>query len=43
MYHLIMAEKIKRGLICIHGVKMGEKCVDCMGPQELDLEGEDSG
>ena len=40
MYHLIMAEKIKRGLICQHGVKTGEKCIDCMGPQELDL-GED--
>ena len=41
MYHLIVAEKIKRGLVCQHGVKTGDVCVDCMGPQELDLEGED--
>jgi len=38
MYHLIVAEKIKRGLICQHGVPTGEKCVDCMGPQELELD-----
>ena len=40
MYYLIVAEKIKRGLVCQHLVPTGEKCVDCMGPQELDL-GED--
>ena len=37
MYHLIVVEKIKRGLICQHGVKISEKCIDCMGPQELEL------
>lgn len=40
MFHLIVAEKIKRGLICQHGIKAGEKCVDCMGLQELELEGD---
>ena len=40
MYHLIVAEKIKRGLVCQHNVPAHEKCVDCMGPQELNLEGE---
>ena len=41
MYHLIVAEKIKRGLVCQHNIPAHEKCVDCMGPQELELEGED--
>lgn len=41
MYHLIVAEKIKRGLVCQHGIKTGDKCIDCSGPQELNLEGED--
>ncbi len=41
MFHLIVAEKIKKGLICQHGTPTGEKCVDCMGPQELELEGDD--
>ena len=41
MFHLIVAEKIKLGLICIHGIPTGDKCIDCSGPQELNLEGED--
>ena len=40
MYHLIVAEKIKKGLICQHLIPAGEKCVDCMGPQEINVEGE---
>ena len=40
MYHLIVAEKIKRGLVCQHNIPAHEKCIDCSGPQELNL-GED--
>lgn len=29
MVKLIIMEKIKRGLICIHGVKKGKHCKDC--------------
>ena len=35
MVELIIREKIKKGLICVHGVKEGEKCVDCNGVIEL--------
>lgn len=37
MVELIIREKIKKGLICKHGVPAGEKCIDCMGPQEINL------
>jgi len=37
MYHLTVAEKIKKGLICQHGISKDEKCIDCNGPQELEL------
>ncbi len=40
MLSLIVEEMIKKGIMCEHGVKAGEKCVDCMGPQELKLKGE---
>ncbi len=36
MVELIIMEKIKKGLICVHGVKKGEKCVDCSGVVELE-------
>lgn len=38
MVGLIIEEKVKRGLICVHGVATGEKCIDCSGPQEINLE-----
>ena len=37
MLNLIMSEKLERGMICKHGIETGKKCVDCSGPQELNL------
>lgn len=36
MNHLIQCERIKKGLICKHGIETGEKCVDCSGAVELE-------
>ncbi len=38
MVELIIREKIKKGLICKHGVKKGEKCIDCSGAVELETD-----
>lgn len=37
MNHLIQCERVKKGLICKHGVAKSEKCVDCSGAVELDI------
>ena len=29
MVELILREKIKKGLICVHGTAKGEHCIDC--------------
>lgn len=38
MLKLIFNERVKRGIICQHGIAKDEKCVDCSGPQEINLE-----
>lgn len=38
MLKLIFDERVKRGIICCHGVAKDEKCIDCSGPQEINLE-----
>lgn len=37
MVELILQEKIRKGLICKHGVPKGKKCIDCEGIQELNI------
>lgn len=38
MNHLIQCERVKKRLICKHGIKTGEKCVDCSGAVELETD-----
>lgn len=48
MIKLIAQELLKKGLICVHGVRTGEDCLDCENPEpEINLDkdeivGEDS-
>jgi len=37
MIKLIFQEKIKKNLICKHGVPTGQKCIDCSGVQEINI------
>jgi len=36
MNYLIQCEQVKQRLICKHGIKKGEKCVDCSGAVEIE-------
>lgn len=38
MLKLIFDERVKRGIICQHGIAKDDKCVDCSGPQEIEPE-----
>ena len=38
MLVLIFKERIKQDIICEHGVAKEDKCIDCLGPQEINLE-----
>lgn len=38
MVQLIAQELFRQGLICKHGIKKGEKCIDCNSVQELEIE-----
>ncbi len=37
MLSLIAEEMIKKGIMCEHGVKDGEKCVECESAHEIKL------
>lgn len=37
MLRLIFNERVKRGIICQHGIAKDEKCIDCEGPQEIKI------
>ncbi len=39
MNHLIQCERVKKGLICSHGVAKNEKCADCSDAVKLNAGG----